>query len=103
MTTVVGTKGTLRSRGPGLNDQPAIEVHLAEGSVTVPLEGCWFESGFRGTMGELLCAIEENREPTHSARNNLHSLELCFAALASAETGQPVVPGTARTPPNHTE
>lgn len=93
VTTIVGTKGTLRARGPGLNDQSAVEVHLEEGSVTVPLEGSWFESGFQGTMGELLCAIEEDREPTHSARNNLKSLELCFAALESANTGVIVEPG----------
>jgi hypothetical protein len=42
-------------------------------------------------MGELLCAIKENREPYHSAANNLASLELCFAALASADSGQPVI------------
>ena len=98
VTTVVGTKGTLRTRGPGLNDQAEIEVCLEEGSVKVPLTGSWFESGFQGTMGELLCAIEENREPSHSARNNLQSLELCFAALQSAESGHPVKPGKARTP-----
>jgi len=96
VTTVVGTKGTLRTRGPGLNDQPRVEVHLEEGSVIVPLEGCWFESGFQGTMGELLCAIEENREPSHSAGNNLKSLELCFAALQSADTGKAVRPGDVR-------
>jgi hypothetical protein len=45
-------------------------------------------------MGELLCAIEEQREPTHSARNNLDSLALCFAALASADRGGPVRPGS---------
>ena len=95
VTTVVGTKGTLRSRGPGLNDQPKMEVHLEEGSVTVPLEGSWFESGFQGTMGELLCSIEDAREPTHSARDNIRSLELCFAALKSADSGQPVTPESA--------
>ena len=87
VTTVVGSKGTLRSRGPGLNDQPKIEVHLEDGSVEVPLEGSWFESGFQGTMGELLCSIEDDREPNHSARDNLRSLELCFAAVKSAESG----------------
>ena len=90
VTTVVGTKGTLRSRGPGLNDQPMMEVHLEEGSVEVPLEGSWFESGFQGAMGELLCAIEDEREPSHGARENLRSLELCFAALKSADSGQPI-------------
>ena len=44
-------------------------------------------------MGELLCAIEQQREPTHGARNNLESLALCFAALASADSGAPVRPG----------
>lgn len=100
VTTVVGTQGTLRTRGPGLNDQPGVEVRLEDGSVDVPLEGCWFEEGFQGTMGELLCAIEEDREPYHSARNNLSSLELCFAAIESAETGVPVEPGTIRSLPN---
>ena len=90
VTTVVGTKGTLRSRGPGLNDQPMMEVHLEEGSVIVPLKGSWFESGFQGTMGELLCAIEDGREPSHGAKDNLRSLELCFAALKSADSGQPI-------------
>lgn len=93
VTTIVGTKGTLRSRGPGLNDQPEMEVYLKEGHVKVPLEGSWFESGFKGTMGELLCAIEENREPIHSAENNLKSLELCFAALESADNNRIVIPG----------
>lgn len=96
MTTVVGTKGTLRSRGPGLNDQPEMEVYLEAGQCRVPLDGCWFESGFEGAMGELLCAIEEDREPNHGARGNLKSLELCFAALESANTGKTVKPGEIR-------
>lgn len=92
-TTIVGTKGTLRSRGPGLNDQPIMEIFTEEGEVKVPLEGSWFESGFKGTMGELLCAIEENREPANSAENNLKSLALCFAALESANQKKVMVPG----------
>jgi hypothetical protein len=47
-------------------------------------------------MGELLCAIEEKRQPVHHARNNLASLQLCFAAVASAERNEPVVPGSVR-------
>ena len=93
VTTVVGSKGTLRSRGPGLNDQPKMEVHLEDGSVEVPLEGSWFDSGFQGTMGELLRAIEEDREPIHSARQNLRSLKLGFTALESADSGQAVIMG----------
>jgi len=95
VTTIVGTKGTLRSRGPGLNDQPLIQLFTEDGAVNIPLEGCWFENGFQGTMGELLCAIEENREPSNSAVNNLKSLELCFAALESANKNKIIVPGEA--------
>jgi hypothetical protein len=44
-------------------------------------------------MAELLCAIEEGRAPTTNARDNLDSLALCFAAIASAESGRSVAPG----------
>lgn len=93
VTTVVGTMGTLRSRGPGLNDQPTMEIFTDNGMTKVPLEGCWFENGFQGTMGELLLAIEEDREPLNSAENNLKSLELCFAALESADQSKIIIPG----------
>lgn len=94
-TTIVnGTKGTLRSRGPGLNKQPQVELFLETGTAVAPLKGNWFTNGFQGTMAELLCAIEENREPYNSARSNLTSLEACFAALKSADTGAPVTPGS---------
>ena len=41
-------------------------------------------------MGELLCAREEKRQPSNSAEDNLRSLQLCFAACQSADTGKPV-------------
>jgi predicted dehydrogenase len=91
-TVVVGGRGTLRSFGPSLSEQTVV-VHTREGQATVALEGTWFASGFQGAMGELLCAIEERREPSNSARDNLRSLALCFAALASADSGEPRVPG----------
>ena len=100
VTTVVGTQGTLRSRGPGLNDQPEMQVFLEGGQCRIPLEGCWFDAGFDGAMGELLCAIEQHREPNHNAADNLHSLELCFAAVRSADTGLPVTVGVAQTVPH---
>jgi predicted dehydrogenase len=95
-TVVCGSRGTLRSFGPSLSEQTVV-LHTEEGQATVPLTGTWFASGFQGAMGELLCAIEDGREPTHSARNNLESLALCFAALASADAGEPRVPGAVRT------
>jgi hypothetical protein len=39
-------------------------------------------------MGELLCAIEQEREPLNNARANLRSLALGLAAVRSAESGQ---------------
>jgi hypothetical protein len=41
-------------------------------------------------MGELLCAIEERREPMNSARGNLASLRLCLAAVRASRTGETV-------------
>ena len=87
-TAVVGSRGTLRSVGASLTSQQ-VTLHTTAGVMTPVLEGSWFPDGFQGAMAELMCAIEENREPTHSARNNLTTLALCFAAAASAETGRP--------------
>jgi predicted dehydrogenase len=91
-TVVTGTKGTFRSSGPVCSNDRVV-LTTADGEAGVPLQGAWFNDGFAGAMGELLRAIEEGREPENSARENLRSLELCFAALASADSGQPVKPG----------
>jgi predicted dehydrogenase len=76
--------------------EQTVTLHTEHGHASPQLEGTWFTSGFQGAMGELLCAIEEKREPSHSARGNLDTLALCFAALASANTGQPVKVGSIR-------
>ena len=94
-TYVAGSRGSISSIGPDLKRQRLV-LHTADGWAAPELEGCWFPDGFHGTMGELLCAIEEDREPTNSGRNNLDSLALCFAAAASAERHEPVAPGTVR-------
>ncbi len=92
---VSGSQGVIRSAGTNLHTQQ-IEILTDQGTFSPNLEGTWFPDGFHGTMGELLCAIEEKRQPTHSARNNLRSLELCFAAVASSLRHEPVKPGTVR-------
>lgn len=94
-TYIGGTKGAILSTGVNLGGQE-LSVFTAKGVATPKLEGHWFPDGFSGTMGELLCAIEENREPINSAKDNLRSLALCFAAIASANDGIPKVPGTVR-------
>ncbi|MDX1933709.1 MAG: Gfo/Idh/MocA family oxidoreductase [Capsulimonadales bacterium] len=94
-TYLGGTRGTLTSVGPNLGEQ-TVTLVTAEGVATPSLEGTWFPDGFHGTMAELLCAIAEGREPQNSARNNLKSLGLCFAAIASATDGTPKTPGSVR-------
>ena len=99
---VTGSQGTISSVGPG-NQEQTLTMETADGAgkITVQptLVGKWFPDGFHGTMGELLCSIEENRTPTIDAARNLRSLALCFAAVTSAESRQPVVPGSVRKMP----
>lgn len=91
-TYIAGSKGTIKSEGPDLEEQE-VTVYTSEGYATPELEGQWFPDGFHGAMAELLSAIEEDREPDNSARNNVSSLELCYAAVASAEDQEPKTPG----------
>ncbi|MEM6260041.1 MAG: Gfo/Idh/MocA family oxidoreductase [Planctomycetota bacterium] len=95
-TLVVGTGASVHSIGPDLNEQQ-LTLYRGDEVLHANLEGRWFPDGFAGTMGGLLCAIEEDREPTNSAGHNLHSLEIAFAAIASAEAGgQPIEVGSVR-------
>jgi predicted dehydrogenase len=86
-TAIVGSRGTISSRGPDLGVQ-SVELHTEAGVARPALKGTWFNDGFAGTMGELLCAIEDGREPMNSARGNLASLRLCLAAVRSSRTGE---------------
>lgn len=78
-TVVAGTKGTITSFGPSLSDQ-TVTLFTADGWAQPELSGTWFREGFHGAMAELLCAIEEQREPSNNACSNLRSLGFCFAA-----------------------
>jgi predicted dehydrogenase len=91
-TYLTGARGTICSEGASYQEQ-RVTVATSLGRYQPALRGKWFSDGFLGTMGELLCSIEENREPTISAASNLESLALCFAAVASAEAHQAIVPG----------
>lgn len=93
---VGGTAGSIQADGPDLGAQTVI-LTTPNGIARPTLSGQWFNDGFRGTMGELLCAIEEDREPSNGARENLQSLAMTFAALRSRITGKEVTIGDART------
>ncbi|MEY2981820.1 MAG: Gfo/Idh/MocA family protein [Planctomycetota bacterium] len=81
-TTVLGTRGTLRCSGPSLEDQRVVLATEA-GFCEPRLEGSWFPGAFHGAMAEFLDAVWTGREPIHSARQNLRSLELCERALSA--------------------
>jgi predicted dehydrogenase len=97
-TLLAGSLGTLLCEGPSLSRQ-RVRLFRGEGEASPDLEGTWFDNGFEGTMGELLCAVESGREPLNSARSSMKSLALCFAAMESANAGLPVKPGQVRRMP----
>ena len=98
-TFIAGTRGSLQSDGPDLGSQ-SVSLTTAQGRARPTLEGAWFNDGFRGAMGELLCAIDEDREPANGAEENLQSLALAFAAIASRRAGGEVRVGSVRALPS---
>jgi predicted dehydrogenase len=82
---VHGTEGTIR--GSVLLGSDFIELERNGVSTRYSLEGAWYPDGFAGTLGELVTAIAEDREPFNSARHNLLSLQMTLAACRSAEEG----------------
>lgn len=92
-TYVAGTLGSLQSDGPDLGQQQ-VTLTTAAGRARPALTGTWFNDGFRGAMGALLVAIEDDIEPENGAEANLHSLALAFAAIRSRRTGQEVRVGS---------
>jgi predicted dehydrogenase len=77
-----GTEGTIRGSALG---QDFVELERDGITSRFELEGAWFPDGFAGTMGELLCAIAEDREPYNAAAHNLLSLRLTLEACRSAD------------------
>ena len=92
-THIGGTKGSLHSIGPDLGNQ-SVTLTTAEGKARPDLKGTWFNDGFRGAMGALLVAIEDDAEPANGAAENLRSLALAFAAIQSARSGREVAVGS---------
>jgi predicted dehydrogenase len=82
---VHGTAGTVR--GSVLLGSDRLALDNGKGATTYDLPGAWFVDGFAGTMGELMCAVAEDREPENSARNGLTTVRLTSAAARSAERG----------------
>jgi len=75
-TIIAGFASTLRASGPGVNNQRVwLWTDRARRMRGASDKVSWFREGFIGTMGEAtLCAIEEDREPSNSARANMKGL-----------------------------
>jgi predicted dehydrogenase len=90
---VHGTTGTLR--GSVLLDSDRLELDDGTTRTPVELSGAWFVDGFAAAMGELMCAVAEDRQPENSAADAALSVALVLAARTSAEHGgSPVDPRT---------
>jgi predicted dehydrogenase len=55
-------------------------------------EEVWFPDAFQGTMAQLLCALEEGREPKISGADNLKTMALIDAGYLSAAEHRAVSP-----------
>ena len=86
---VHGTEGTLR--GSILLGSDRVVLERGDTTTSFALEGQWFVDGFAGTMGELMSAIDEDREPENSAAHVLASVRTTFAAVESVRAGGAVV------------
>jgi len=78
-----GSEGTIR--GSVRKGSDFVELERDGVTTRYHLAGEWIPDGFAGTMGELLSAVAEDREPFNSARHNLLSLQLTLAACRSAD------------------
>jgi predicted dehydrogenase len=82
---VHGTDGTLR--GSVLLDSDRLEHDDGRTRTRIPLRGAWFVDGFAAALGELMCAVAEDRQPENSATDAAQSVRLVLAARDSAERG----------------
>ena len=86
-----GTHGSaLLSDPPGTAKLSLSFKDSPEQVQTFEIAGTWEYEGFAGSMGEMLLALEEGREPESSGRDHLESLRMAFAAVESANSGDSV-------------
>ena len=88
---VDGTRGSaLLSGFPGTAKLSLSFKDSPEKVRTFEIAGTWEYEGFAGSMGEMMLALEEGREPESSGRDHLVSLRMAFAAVESAKSGESV-------------
>jgi len=83
-TMVSGDAGPLTSvRGSPASVRGSPESG-ADGWIQPRWPEVWFPDAFAGTMAQLLCALEEGREPEISGHDNLETIALCEAVRVAA-------------------
>jgi predicted dehydrogenase len=82
---VHGTDASLQ--GSVLLDSDRLQVDDGLTRTAVSLSGAWFVDGFAAALGELMCAVAEDRQPENSAADAAESVRLVLAARESAEYG----------------
>jgi predicted dehydrogenase len=89
---VKGTNGSLYNYPVGREDTLSFFTKALHEDYwfTPRLHGKWFPHAFMGTMGELMRAIEQNREPENSVADNLKTLQMVFGAYLSMSENRPV-------------
>lgn len=94
-----GTEGTIRGSilggsvmgGTGASSD-VLELERGDTTTRYPLDGQWFVDGFAGAMGELMCAVAEDRQPFNSVADNVATLRIMLAARESARRSGAEVP-----------
>lgn len=92
---IEGTLGTVKGTHRWSNIMPpdGVEFYSEIGPnawVRPVLDAVFPEAGFRGTMGDLMQAITDDREPVCSGEDNLKTLEIVFASVRSAREGRAI-------------
>jgi predicted dehydrogenase len=86
-----GTLGSLYDYPYGRPDTFGFVMRGTEWSFSRTFTERWIPDAFIGPMAELMCAIEEDREPLTNGRDNLKTLALIHAAYRSVAEGRRVV------------
>lgn len=83
-----GTHGTAMLTGDTLT---VVDARTPRSKIVTKTEGAWWNDAFAGSMGELMRALHEKREPMCSGRDNLASIRTAQAMLRSSQGGDGTV------------
>jgi predicted dehydrogenase len=90
-TTIIGDRATLVLEGVDYQSQRAT-LFGEHGEMPIAVTGRWFPDAFLACMCHFLDAIDSGAASDLEAEENLDSLQLCFAAVASSLRGTAVQP-----------